>query len=65
MRTDENTLIRYVAERLVTRHPDLPPARIADMVHHAHARFDGVKVRDFVPLLVERRVTNELATMHG
>lgn len=44
-------------ERLAARYAELPPGRVATAVREAHARFETSKIRDFVPLLVERRAS--------
>lgn len=57
----ETMLIDQVVERLSTRYTDVTPDRVADVVHNAHARFEQSRIREFVPLLVERRAQAELA----
>lgn len=49
-------------ERLTGTYADLPPDRISAAVQAALARFEQSPIRDFVPLLVERRARAELAT---
>jgi hypothetical protein len=39
----------------------VPPDTVMTVVHHNHARFDGGRIREFVPLLVERNSRQELA----
>jgi hypothetical protein len=41
------------------------PDKIATIVHHNHARFDGRPVRDYVPLFVERGSRKELTELSG
>ncbi|WP_433566896.1 three-helix bundle dimerization domain-containing protein [Nocardia sp. CA-151230] len=60
---DEDTQIRFVLERLTRRHPDLAHDDVAAIVGRAHAHFTDSRVRKFVPLLVERRVRIELASL--
>ncbi|MDT5092030.1 MAG: hypothetical protein QOH60_1393 [Mycobacterium sp.] len=50
-----------IRERLTGKFAQVPPDQIAGAVAQAHARFENSKVRDFVPLLVERRATRELS----
>lgn len=57
----EQAAMAQVEERLVSTYIDLPPGRVADAVQHARAAFDGSSIRDFVPLLVERRARAELS----
>jgi hypothetical protein len=60
----EAASIDEVRQRLVRRFADLPEDHISTAVTQAQARFAGSKVRYFVPLLIERRVSGELAR-HG
>ncbi|WP_213576460.1 hypothetical protein [Rhodococcus sp. USK13] len=46
--------IDVVRTRLIQRFPDLEPGVIEDLVVAMLHRFDGCRIRDFVPLLVER-----------
>jgi hypothetical protein len=55
MSIDEHAVLNEVVERLVGRYPTLPPNTVNDVVHDLHADFDGAPIREFVPLLVERR----------
>jgi hypothetical protein len=41
-------------------YPAVPPGTVATVVRGIHARFDGRPLRDYVPLLVERRARSEL-----
>ncbi|WP_330180199.1 hypothetical protein OHB26_27770 [Nocardia sp. NBC_01503] len=61
MRNDEDTQLRFVHERLTSRHPEVPPDVVAEVISRARAVFTESKVRSFVPLLVERRAARELA----
>jgi hypothetical protein len=54
-----------LCERLTTRYADLPPDQVAGAVHSAHARFEQCPIREFVPLLVERRARAELSRNTG
>jgi hypothetical protein len=57
----ERILIDEVERRLIGKHAALPPDQIKFAVQNAHARFEQSPIRDFVPLLVERRVARELS----
>lgn len=57
----EDELIADVEDRLLKRFTAVPPRRVSDAVETARHRFDGSTIRDFIPLLVERRVTSELS----
>ncbi|WP_054812649.1 three-helix bundle dimerization domain-containing protein [Nocardia arizonensis] len=61
MRFDEETQIRQVIERLANRYPDVGPGTIERTVADARAKFADAKVRDFVPLLVNKRAKQTLA----
>ncbi|MFD6059608.1 three-helix bundle dimerization domain-containing protein [Rhodococcus wratislaviensis] len=52
--------IEQVIDRLERRFPDVPRASIEQVVHSAHAHFATGKVRDFVPLLVERAAREKI-----
>ncbi|MDT2009464.1 hypothetical protein FXW78_46755 [Rhodococcus opacus] len=61
MTHDEELLhIDQVIDRLDTRFPDLPRESIEQVVRSAHEHFATGKVRDFVPLLVERLAREKL-----
>ncbi|MGR0220021.1 three-helix bundle dimerization domain-containing protein [Agromyces sp. ZXT2-6] len=51
---DEQQGVQQVIDRLSERFPDIDRARIAEIVDEEHHTFDGRKVRDFVPVLVEK-----------
>ncbi|WP_235887441.1 three-helix bundle dimerization domain-containing protein [Mycolicibacterium arabiense] len=59
-RDSEQHQIQQVITRLAAAYPDVPQARIADVVKTVHARFDGRPLREFVPLFVERAAKVEL-----
>jgi hypothetical protein len=59
---DERAQIDAVQRRLAQKYADLPHDHVAAVVQHVYARFNLSTVRDFVPLLVERRAREELAT---
>jgi hypothetical protein len=56
----ERQAIGRVIEALSARFPAVPAAVINDKVFRAREHFDKVPVREFVPLLVERRVRADL-----
>jgi hypothetical protein len=54
-------MIADVEHRLISTYEQaIPRDQIATLVRDAHARFEHSPVRDFVPLLVERRACAEL-----
>ncbi|MFZ2174811.1 MAG: DUF3562 domain-containing protein [Rhodococcus sp. (in: high G+C Gram-positive bacteria)] len=58
---EEERQISQVKARLLEKYPSTPRTVVATAVEDALARFDGGRVRDFVPLLVERRASATLA----
>ena len=56
-------LLDEVALRLDRKFSELPAGRIATAVDDAHTRFEDSVIRDFIPLLVERRVSRELSLL--
>jgi hypothetical protein len=52
--------IHDVERRLADKYTALPLDHVAAVVQHAYARFQSSRVRDFIPLLVERRADEEL-----
>jgi hypothetical protein len=57
----EQTIIDQLIEGLMRKYPAVPPDTVAVVVRGIHDRFDGRPLRDYVPLLVERRARSELA----
>ncbi|MGB8406511.1 MAG: hypothetical protein WCE30_20850 [Mycobacterium sp.] len=57
----EDQQMAEVMTRLVTRYPSRDPSDIAYSVQRARERFSSSPIRDFLPLLVERRVRTELS----
>ncbi|ANS31405.1 hypothetical protein R1CP_33950 [Rhodococcus opacus] len=55
--------IDHVIDRQDVRYPDLPRESIEQVVHSAHEHFANRKVRDFVPLLVERLAREKLQAL--
>ena len=55
---DEETHLKEVAGRLSSLYPAL-------LVQELHTRFDGVRIREFVPLFVERRAHTALTELDG
>ena len=62
MRTlDEAAVIREVIERLNATYADVPAPDIAALVNSELAHFDDSKIRELVPLFVERRSRAKLS----
>lgn len=58
---EERAQIDVVERRLAEKYAELPHDHVAAVVQRVHARFNQSTVRDYVPLLVERRATEELS----
>lgn len=58
--TKEEQLIAAVERRLTDRFVHLPSDQVASAIKQARARFDQSPIREFVPLLVERRACADL-----
>jgi hypothetical protein len=58
---NEATVIAGVVQRLTTTYAQVPADDVARAVDEALARFEGSRIREFVPLFVERQVRAQLA----
>jgi hypothetical protein len=58
---EERVQIDAVERRLAQKYAELPHDHVAAVVQHVYAGFNESKLRDYVPLLVERRAREELA----
>jgi hypothetical protein len=58
----ERASVDEVQTRLTSKYPYFSPDEIAATVARVYARFDRSRIRDYVPLLVERRARAELAS---
>jgi hypothetical protein len=54
-------LIRDVERRMLGEYDDLPEVQVLQAIAQAHNRFADRRIRDFVPLFVERRARTELS----
>jgi hypothetical protein len=59
--TDEAAQIDEVIVRVAATYPDISTADVTRFVQTMHTGFDDAKVREFVPLLVERKARAVLA----
>jgi hypothetical protein len=59
-KVSKDALIRDVERRMIEKYSQLSAAQVSAVVALAHARFTSSRVREFVPLLVEKRVQREL-----
>jgi predicted metalloprotease with PDZ domain len=62
--TDEARAIDQVADRLHQRFPDAQREIVKQAVERVHHTYDGRPIREFVPVLVEREVSEALAVDH-
>ena len=53
-RAEEQRHLAQVVARLTDEFPYTPDHIIAETVEAAHRRFEGARIREFVPLFVER-----------
>lgn len=53
--TDEAIQIQEIVQRLVVTNTEIPADDVAKAVQDAYALFEGIPIREFVPLFVERR----------
>jgi hypothetical protein len=60
MTTTEDDHIAAIRDRLGAAFPGVPGQVIDDAIAVERARFENKKIRDFVPLLVERRARESL-----
>jgi hypothetical protein len=61
--TAERAAIDDVERRLATKYAAFSADYIAAVVQHVYARFRWSRVRNFIPLLVERRAAEELSLL--
>jgi hypothetical protein len=59
-RGQEEKALGRVRQRLLTRFSDRRPAEVEGVVNQVTDRFNGARVRDYVPVLVERISRDEL-----
>ena len=59
-RDSERHQVAKIAERLAHCHPGISPADMDCLVQSIYARFSDAHVRDFIPLLVERRAKEQI-----
>ena len=59
----EDLLIAEVQRRLTSKYAHIPTDQVSTAIQRVYARFERSPIRDFIPLLVERRAGAELATL--
>jgi hypothetical protein len=65
MDDNERQNIDVVRIRLIQRFPNLEPEVVEDLIESTLHRFDDCRIRDFVPLLVERAATRTLEAVYS
>jgi hypothetical protein len=61
MPQEERAWIPDLERRLATKYAAFSADHVAAVVHQVYAQFQNSRVRDFIPLLVERRADEELS----
>lgn len=64
-RSSEALVIEQIVQRLTDTYPELSMNVVGEVVQGVHARFTHSRVREFVPLLVERRAREQLSSQAG
>ena len=59
----EAAALRQVTHRLQEMFPQLPTDQVGGAVQEQYHRFDGSKIRDFVPIFVERNARADLLSL--
>jgi hypothetical protein len=62
IQVSEETLLADIERRLVDEFPYVAPMVVDTLIRKEHARFAASRIRDFVPLFVEKRARRELKT---
>jgi hypothetical protein len=60
MQVSEETLLADIQRRLLEEFPSFSPLVVSAFIRKEHARFEASRIRDFVPLFVEKRARREL-----
>ncbi|MER5856292.1 MULTISPECIES: three-helix bundle dimerization domain-containing protein [unclassified Streptomyces] len=58
--SEEASLTRHVAERLLKAHPQVDPGLVRKTVRTAYEEFKYARVRTYLPILMERRADDLL-----
>jgi hypothetical protein len=59
---DEVRAVDKVADLLIDRFDQVPAETVAVVVKDVHARFTASRIRDFIPILVERGARDQLTS---
>ena len=60
MQVSEETLLAEIQRRLLDECPSTSPLAVNTLIRKELARFETSRIRDFVPLFVEKRARREL-----
>jgi len=60
IQVSEETLLADIERRLVDEFPYVSPMAVDTLIRKEHARFKASRIRDFVPLLVEKGARRQL-----
>lgn len=60
---DEQAQLAEVVQRLTIDYPNVAPTAVIEVVNELHARFNGARLREYVPMLVERNARTALAEL--
>ena len=62
-KVSEETRIAELVDRLKTSYPTLPAETVVEVVNDMRAAFAGSRIREYVPLFVERRAHSALTEL--
>ena len=65
IQVNEETQLGEVQRRLLDEFPSVSPLVVDTLIRNGHARFEASRIRDLVPLFVEKRARRELKTQTG
>lgn len=58
---EEQRAVAEVVERLLKRFPTMPAQRVTNVVDSISATFREARIRDYIPILIEREARDHLA----
>jgi hypothetical protein len=59
-RASEQTVLADIERRLVDEFPSVSHEVVGALIRREHARFQSSRIRDFIPLLTEKRARRQL-----
>jgi hypothetical protein len=65
MPTDDLIAQAKIAQRLTHKYPEVDPGTVSTAVNKRYEQLDDSAIRDFVPVLVEHAVADDIRTHHG